>query len=229
MARRDAAGVRLLTRRGNDWTALYPSIAAAVAALPCRSCLIDGEGVICGEDGVPVFDRLRYGRQPPAEAVLFAFDLLELGGNDLRRSPLGDGKRALFKLLRTARWALPSTYRRARRHRIPSCLQARLRGYRQQAGRLALCLRPFAALDQEQEPKAPGGEAGGGRGLAPLTSLTLKRASASQPSGVWNEVVGRVFKAEAAPAGCGRCCLITAGRRTATAAMAAFAKSWRRE
>jgi ATP-dependent DNA ligase len=109
MARRDAAGVRLLTRRGNDWTALYPSIAAAVAALPCRSCLIDGEGVICGEDGVPVFDRLRYGRQPPAEAVLFAFDLLELGGNDLRRSPLGDGKRALFKLLRTARWALPST------------------------------------------------------------------------------------------------------------------------
>jgi bifunctional non-homologous end joining protein LigD len=106
MARRDAAGVRLFTRRGNDWTALYPSIAAAVAALPCRSCLIDGEGVICGEDGVSVFDRLRYGRQPQAEAVLFAFDLLELGGNDLRRSPLGDGKRALFKLLRTARWAL---------------------------------------------------------------------------------------------------------------------------
>src|SRR5262249_30249580 len=36
----------------------YPSIAAAVAALSCRSCLIDGEVVICGEDGIPVFDRL---------------------------------------------------------------------------------------------------------------------------------------------------------------------------
>jgi bifunctional non-homologous end joining protein LigD len=106
LARRDAAGVRLLTRRGNDWTARYPSIAAAVAALSCRSCLIDGEVVICGENGVPVFDRLRYDRQPHTEAVLFAFDLLELGGKDLRRTPLEDRKRALAKLVRNASWAL---------------------------------------------------------------------------------------------------------------------------
>jgi bifunctional non-homologous end joining protein LigD len=56
--------VRLFTRRGLDWTGRYPSIAAAVAALSCRSCLIDDEVVICGEDGIPVFDRLRYGRPP---------------------------------------------------------------------------------------------------------------------------------------------------------------------
>ena len=49
LARRDGAGVRLLTRRGIDWTTRYPSIAAAVAALACRSCLIDEEVVICGE------------------------------------------------------------------------------------------------------------------------------------------------------------------------------------
>jgi hypothetical protein len=73
-----SSGVRLLTRRGNDWTARYPSIANAVAALACRSCLLDGEVVVCGDDGVPVFDRLRYGRRPQTEAVLFAFDLLEL-------------------------------------------------------------------------------------------------------------------------------------------------------
>jgi bifunctional non-homologous end joining protein LigD len=60
----------LLTRRGIDWTARYPSIAAAVAALACRSCLIDGEVVICGADGIPVFDRLRYGRRPQSEAVV---------------------------------------------------------------------------------------------------------------------------------------------------------------
>jgi bifunctional non-homologous end joining protein LigD len=89
---RDAAGVRLLTRRGIDWTTRYPSIAAAVAALACRSCLIDGEVVICGDDGIPVFDRLRYGRQPQTEAVLFAFDLLELGGKELRRTPLEERK-----------------------------------------------------------------------------------------------------------------------------------------
>ena len=30
LARRDAAGLRLLTRRGIDWTNRYPSIAAAI-------------------------------------------------------------------------------------------------------------------------------------------------------------------------------------------------------
>jgi ATP-dependent DNA ligase len=54
----------------------------------------------------PVFDRLRYGRRPQTEAVLFAFDLLELTGNDLRRTPLEGRKRALAKLLRKASWAL---------------------------------------------------------------------------------------------------------------------------
>jgi bifunctional non-homologous end joining protein LigD len=98
--------VRLLTRRGIDWTTRYPSIAATVAALACRSCLIDGEVVICGEDGIPVFDRLRYGSRPQNEAVLFAFDLLELGGKDMRRKPLEERKRALAKLLRRGDWAL---------------------------------------------------------------------------------------------------------------------------
>jgi ATP-dependent DNA ligase len=51
MVRRDAAGVRLLTRRGNNWTQRYPLIAAAVEALRVRSCLIDGEAVACGETG----------------------------------------------------------------------------------------------------------------------------------------------------------------------------------
>jgi hypothetical protein len=36
LARRDAAGVRLLTRRGIDWTNRYPTVAAAVAALAAR-------------------------------------------------------------------------------------------------------------------------------------------------------------------------------------------------
>ena len=69
-------------------------------ALSCRSCLIDGKVVVCGDDGVPVFDRLRYGRQPKTEAVLFAFDLLELGGKDMRRTPLEDRKGQLATLLR---------------------------------------------------------------------------------------------------------------------------------
>jgi ATP dependent DNA ligase domain len=60
MVRRDPAGVRLLTRHGNDWTARFPLIAQAAGALRVRSFLIDGEAVACDGDGMPSFDRLRY-------------------------------------------------------------------------------------------------------------------------------------------------------------------------
>ena len=101
MARRDA-GVRLLTRNGIDWSIRYPGIASAVNHLRCKSCLLDGEVVICGDDGMPVFNRLRYGRQVKGEALLYAFDLLKLDGRDLRREPIELRKATLFKLLRKA-------------------------------------------------------------------------------------------------------------------------------
>jgi hypothetical protein len=59
MARRDAAGVRLITRKGNDLTRRFPFIAIAVAALPVPSCLIDGEAIVSDEAGLAVFDRIR--------------------------------------------------------------------------------------------------------------------------------------------------------------------------
>jgi ATP-dependent DNA ligase len=43
MARRDAAGVRLISRHGDDLTARFPLAAAAVTWLPARSFQIDGE------------------------------------------------------------------------------------------------------------------------------------------------------------------------------------------
>jgi len=46
MARRDPVGIRLITRRGNDWTQRYPLVVEAVNHLKVRSCLIDGE-VVC--------------------------------------------------------------------------------------------------------------------------------------------------------------------------------------
>jgi len=99
MVRRDVAGVRLLTRNGHDWTDRYPLIAEAAGALRVRSFLIDGEAVACDGDGMPVFDRLRYRRQD-ARVFLFAFDLLELNGQDLRREPLETRKATLASLLR---------------------------------------------------------------------------------------------------------------------------------
>jgi hypothetical protein len=55
------------------------------AALP--SCIIAGEAVACGEDGIANFERIRY-RRHDAGIVLYSFDLIELDGDDLRRNPL---------------------------------------------------------------------------------------------------------------------------------------------
>jgi bifunctional non-homologous end joining protein LigD len=99
MVRRDPAGVRLLTRNGHDWLGRFPLIAEAAGALQVRSFLIDGEAVACDQDGMPSFDRLRYRHQDGA-VFLFAFDLLEINGQDLRREPLEVRKRELGKLLR---------------------------------------------------------------------------------------------------------------------------------
>jgi ATP-dependent DNA ligase len=63
LVRRDATGVRLFTRNGHDWTGRFPLIARAALSLKTASCLIDGEAVACDNDGLPVFDRLRYRRQ----------------------------------------------------------------------------------------------------------------------------------------------------------------------
>jgi ATP dependent DNA ligase domain len=75
MARRDGAGIRLITRHGNDFTNRFPIIVAAVTALPAQSFLIDGEAIVTNGDGLAVFDLIRHKRQGDA-AVLCAFDLV---------------------------------------------------------------------------------------------------------------------------------------------------------
>src|SRR5262249_8400311 len=105
MVRRDAADVRLLTRNGIDWSARFPLIFEAAGALQVRSFLLDGEAVACDGDGMPGFDRLRDGRQD-GRVFLYAFDLLELNGQHLRREPIEIRKRQLATLLRAARVGL---------------------------------------------------------------------------------------------------------------------------
>ena len=63
--------------------------------------MTDGEAVVCDESGLAVFDLIRSYRHDAA-AVLCAFDLLELDGEDLRRWPVEGRKAALAKLLRQA-------------------------------------------------------------------------------------------------------------------------------
>jgi bifunctional non-homologous end joining protein LigD len=93
--------VRLYSRPGNDLTERFPLIVDGLAALRTRSCIIDGEAVACGEDSIASFDRIRY-RRHDAGVFLYAFDLIELDGQDLRREPLGVRKARLASVLARA-------------------------------------------------------------------------------------------------------------------------------
>ncbi len=160
LAWRPADRVRLLTRHGTDFTARFPKITAAVESLGVRSCVLDGEAIVIDEFGLPNFNALRY-RLRDAAAVLCAFDLLELDGNDLRWRSIEQRKARLAKLLR----AIPDgiAYNKKRRRR--DHLQARVRGYRFEAARLALSLWPSRSLAQDQEPCGAGGKTRSRRGL----------------------------------------------------------------
>jgi bifunctional non-homologous end joining protein LigD len=68
--------------------------------LRAKSFTLDGEAVVTGEDGIGVFDALH--RRHKAADAMFAFDLLELNGKDLRSLPLGDRKAKLARLLARA-------------------------------------------------------------------------------------------------------------------------------
>ena len=92
----------MFTRNGYDFAARFPKIAASVENLPVRSCVVDGEAIVVNRDGLSVFDMLRY-RQFDHAAVLCAFDLIELDGDDLRWQPLEQRKATLAELLHGTR------------------------------------------------------------------------------------------------------------------------------
>jgi bifunctional non-homologous end joining protein LigD len=98
IVRKDGDRVRLYSRPGNDLTHRFPLIVEAVTRLRSRSCTLDGEAVACGDDGLPSFDLLRYRRRDD-RVFLYAFDLIELNGDDRRRDPLERRKADLVRVL----------------------------------------------------------------------------------------------------------------------------------
>lgn len=107
---RENGKARLITRKGNDYTAAFPELARAVGALPYDGLVMDGELVILDDTGRPSFQRLqnraRVSRPPDIRhaavqtpATVYVFDLLALEGFDLRPLPLVARKAILRRLL----------------------------------------------------------------------------------------------------------------------------------
>ena len=90
---------RVSTRAGLDWTERFAAIAKDAEALP--DCMIDGEIVALDAKGLPRFSALQaaLSEGKSEDLVLFAFDLLFEGREDLRTLPLADRKERLKALL----------------------------------------------------------------------------------------------------------------------------------
>jgi len=88
----------LYSRNGNDISTKYPSICGALAKIK-QEAVLDGELVALDAHGRSRFQLLQNAEREPARLLYCVFDLLYLGGKDLRHLPLLDRKAALKKVL----------------------------------------------------------------------------------------------------------------------------------
>jgi hypothetical protein len=120
MVRKTARSVRIFTRRGADWSHRFPRIVAAVSRLPASSIMLDGEGVICGQDGVTDFNAL-HSKERDDDAILYAFDLLRsirrALGRDAYASPTDRAGARPVRTMRVGSRDLTFTARKAQRSR----------------------------------------------------------------------------------------------------------------
>jgi bifunctional non-homologous end joining protein LigD len=91
--------VRLYSRKGKDFTSRFPA-SARVLALPVRAAVIDGELVVSDAEGKPDFYALM--RRYMDGICVWCFDLLVLGGSDLRSLAFEERKVKLEALLAKA-------------------------------------------------------------------------------------------------------------------------------
>lgn len=99
MVRKRDDRVRVLTRRGADWTARFPRLVQAAKKIKAASFLIDGEGIVYDRKGMPSF-ALLHSHEYDREVSLCAFDLLELEGTEIRKQPFEERKSLLADMLK---------------------------------------------------------------------------------------------------------------------------------
>jgi bifunctional non-homologous end joining protein LigD len=99
LASRDAAGVTLWSRRGNDLTAQFPNIVKACEQLPART-LLDGEIVAIDENGRISFNLLQHHRSQAQALLFYAFDVLIHRGINLINEPLSKRRELLANIMK---------------------------------------------------------------------------------------------------------------------------------
>jgi bifunctional non-homologous end joining protein LigD len=99
IARKDGDQVRLWARTTSDYSSAFTRIRDAVAALPVDGAVLDGEAIVLRADNTSDFEALR-SRQGQAAAILVAYDVLEVGGQNMRHEALEERRNRLAKLLR---------------------------------------------------------------------------------------------------------------------------------
>jgi bifunctional non-homologous end joining protein LigD len=88
--------VRLWSRNGRDWSKEFTAITASILSLGPDELVLDGEACAHDETGHPDFWEVRGAGE---RACLYAFDLLRLDGENVRRSPLEERKARLRRLI----------------------------------------------------------------------------------------------------------------------------------
>jgi bifunctional non-homologous end joining protein LigD len=95
IATKDGRHVRLLSRNDKDRTDDFPEVAAALAALPAPTLVLDGEVVVFDAAGVSRFQLLQRRAVDASPPIYVAFDCLHARGRDLMREPLEVRRSAL--------------------------------------------------------------------------------------------------------------------------------------
>ena len=98
---KDGKTVRLLSRRGANYTDKFKPVTQAVADIDARSAILDGEVVATGPDGQPSFQVLQNRGKLPAgyQLVFYVFDLLFLNGKSLLKQPLSERRSHLPQIV----------------------------------------------------------------------------------------------------------------------------------
>lgn len=96
---RDGRDVKLLSKSGLDWAWRFPWIVEAALKIKQTRFIIDGEICVLDVRGVSDFNALHSNKRNE-EAQLYAFDMVAVGGEDLRDEPLRVRKAHLNRLLK---------------------------------------------------------------------------------------------------------------------------------